>query len=207
MAALWHWLWGRGLRGNNATCSTLSLLSVTYSTTHKQIGSFSCWFPGGWFVYILGPSSLFNELPSEARSFSCHLNPHRFFQSEVLRLYFPTWEPWVVCSVLLLSCSSWFIHTQMWDCFVHQLLPFCEFSPPWLCITAPLSSLDECFLFNSLVVGLPYSSIFWQFWLFFACKVVVVFLLFVQGSKVYLPMPPSWLEVKIFIVLYILHIS
>ena len=32
--------------------------------------------------------------------------------------------------------------------------------------TSP-TGLDECFFCNSLVVGLPYSSIFWQFWLFF----------------------------------------
>ena len=33
-------------------------------------------------------------------------------------------------------------------------------------VSAPPTSLDECFFFNSLVVGLPYSSIFCQFWLF-----------------------------------------
>ena len=42
-----------------------------------------------------------------------------------------------------------------------------------------LPSLDECFFFNSLVVGLPYSLIFWQFWLFFVFKFVVVLLLVV----------------------------
>ena len=61
----------------------------------------------------------------------------------------------------------------------------------------PLTSLNEIFFFNSLVVGLPYSSIFWQFWLFFVFKsVVVVLLLVVQGGKVYLLMPPSWPEVQ-----------
>ena len=42
---------------------------------------------------------------------------------------------------------------------------------PWILsiqlpVSAPPTGLDECFFFNSLVVGLPYSSIFWQFWLF-----------------------------------------
>ena len=55
-----------------------------------------------------------NEFSCEACSLSHHFNPHRFFQSEVLRLYFPLLEPWVVWSVSLLSCSSWFIHMQMW---------------------------------------------------------------------------------------------
>ena len=65
---------------------------------------------------------------------------------------------------------------------VHQLLPCCKFSPPPLPISAPPTSLDECFFFNTLVVGLPYSMIFWQFWLFFVFKFVVV-LLVVWGSK------------------------
>ena len=40
-------MWGRGPRGNNAAGWALSRLSVTSSTTHKQIGPFWCWFPGG----------------------------------------------------------------------------------------------------------------------------------------------------------------
>ena len=65
----------------------------------------------------------------------------------------------------------------------------------WLPISAPPTGLDECFFFISLVVRLPYSSVFCQFWLFFVFKFVVVLLLVVQGGTVYLPMPPSWLEV------------
>ena len=34
---------------------------------------------------------------------------------------------------------------------------------------------DECFFFISLVVGLPYSSIFCQFWLFFVFKLLLSF--------------------------------
>ena len=39
-------------------------------------------------------------------------------------------------------------------------------------VSAPPTGLVECFFFNSLVVGLPYSLIFWQFWLFFVLKFV-----------------------------------
>ena len=46
-------------------------------------------------------------------------------------------------------------------------------------IPAPPTDLDECFFFNSLVVGLPHSSIFCQFRLFFVFKFVVVLLLVV----------------------------
>ena len=73
-------------------------------------------------------------------------------------------------------------------------LPCHILSPPRLPISAPPTSLDECFFFKSLVVRLPCSLIFWQFWLVFVFKLVIVILLVVPGSKVYLPMPPSWLE-------------
>ena len=69
-------------------------------------------------------------------------------------------------------------------------------------ISTPPTGLDECFLFNSLVVGLPYSSIFCQFWLFLVCKFVVVLLLVVRGGTVCLPTPPSWLEVLIVILMW-----
>ena len=50
---------------------------------------------------------LSNGLSCEAGSFShCRLNPHQCFQSEVLRLYFPAVEPWVVWSVSVPTCSS-----------------------------------------------------------------------------------------------------
>ena len=61
-------------------------------------------------------------------------------------------------------------------------------------ISAPPTGMEECFFFNSLVVGLPYSLIFWQLWLFLIFKFVVV-LLVVQRGAVCLPAPPSWPEV------------
>ena len=50
--------------------------------------------------------------------------------------------------------------------WVHQLPPCCESSLPQLPVSAPPTSVDECYFFISLVVGLPCSSIFCQFWLF-----------------------------------------
>ena len=83
-------------------------------------------------------------------------------------------EPWVAQCVSLPSCSFRFICTQIWDCPLHQPLPCCKSSlpgcvtsSPQLPVSAPPTGLDECFFFNSLVVGLPYSLIFCQFWLFF----------------------------------------
>ena len=159
----------------------------------------------GGFVYILNPVGLSNELSCETGSFShCRLNPHRFFQSEVLRLYFPSLEPWVARSVSLPSCSSQFICTQMWDHPFCQPLPHLPQSSSYHLAVSPLhpaahsappSGLDACFFFNSLVVGFPYSLIFCQCWLFFVFKFVVVLLLVVQGGTLCLPTPPSWLEV------------
>ena len=48
MAALWHCMWRRDLRGKNATCSAFSRLSITSPATHKQIGPFWCCLLGGW---------------------------------------------------------------------------------------------------------------------------------------------------------------
>ena len=135
-----------------------------------------------------------NKLSCEVGSFFRHHNPHRILQPEVLRLSFPMLEPWVVWSVSLPSCSSQFIRTQMWDHPVCQP-PSCRaYSLYRLPISTSPTSLNECFFFNSLFVRLPYSSIFWQFSLFF-----VVLLLVVRGSKVYLPMPPFWLEILHFV--------
>ena len=66
--------------------------------------------------------------------------------------------------------------------------------PAQLPVSAPPTGLDECFFFNSLVVGLPCSSIFYQFWLFFVFKFIVVVFLVMQGDTACLPTPPSWPE-------------
>ena len=108
-----------------------------------------------------------SELSCEAGSFSRWYNTHRFLQPQVLRLSFPLLEPWVVWSVLLPSCSSRFVLMHMWDCPVLQALPCGGPLQPGSWLSATPTSLDECFFFKSLVVGLPCSSIFWQFWLFF----------------------------------------
>ena len=94
------------------------------------------------------PVGLSNELSCEAGSFShCHLNPPRCPQPEVLRLYFPVLEPWVVQSDSLPSCSSQFICTQMWD---HQ-----SYQPP----PCHESSLPGCPVLPLLLVWMNVSSL------------------------------------------------
>ena len=75
----------------------------------------------------------------------------------------------------------------------HGPLLCCMSSLPWLPVSAPPTGLDEYF-FNFLAVGLPCSLFFWQYWLFFVFKLVVILLLVVQGREMFLPMPPSWPE-------------
>ena len=59
--------------------------------------------------------------------------------------------------------------------WVRQPPPCLGSSLPWLPVSAPPTGLGECFFFNSLLVGLPYSSIFCQFWLFFVFKLLLSF--------------------------------
>ena len=66
------------------------------------------------FVYVLDPVTLSNELSCESGSF-CLLNTHRFFQSEVLRLYFPTGT--LGCLVCLAPQLFLPVYPhQVWDC-------------------------------------------------------------------------------------------
>ena len=104
------------------------------------------------------------------------------FSISGLKLYFPALEPWVVRSVaqstscsLPASCS--FAHpapqsTTLLDPPAGALLRVLSARLP---ISAPPTGLDECFFFNSMVVGLPYSSIFCQLWLFFVVKLLLSF--------------------------------
>ena len=132
---------------------------------------------------------LSNELSCEAGSFSYCSNPQSFLQSEILRLHFSALEPWVAWSVSLPICSSLFICTQMWDLPVCQTPP-CHKSSTQLLVSATVTGLDESFFFNSLVVELPYSSIFLQVWLFFVFKLLFSFFWLCKEAKcIYLHLP------------------
>ena len=141
----------------------------------------------------MGPSS---RLSYDTGGLSHCCNPHRFLHLEGLMLYFLVLEPWVLWSVLppvdppiLSACKCGISQSTS-----HQPPCYHASSPPWLPIPTPPTGLDECFFFNSLVARLQYSSIFWQFWLFYVFKLVVILLLVVWGSEAYLPTSPSWLK-------------
>ena len=98
-----------------------------------------------------------------------------------MRLSFPMLESWATWSGLGLglltpkvSLLIFIHHMWMWDhpicchCLSHHTaslhLSAC------LLVSAPPTHLDERGFFKSLVVGLPYSSNLWQFWVLFVLK-------------------------------------
>ena len=122
------------------------------------------------------------------------------FSLSSLRLYFTELELWVLWSV-----------TQSTSCCPNGQLQFAHPAPQSatslgrpaaalpqvlsarLSISAPPTSLDECFFFISLVVGLPYGSIFCQFWLFFVFKLLLSFFWLCEEAQcVYLRLHLGW---------------
>ena len=57
---------------------------------------------------------------------------------------------------------------------------------PRMPTSTPPTGVAECFFFISLIVGLPYSSILCQFWLFFVLKLLSFFWLCKETQCVYL---------------------
>ena len=169
LAALGCCLWGRGPRGNDATCSALCWLSVTSPATHNQIGPFWCCFLSGW-VCVRSRPLWVSPTTSPVRLGVSVLPPQppRVFSIRGLRLYFPALEPWVAQFALLPP----FLPVYLCENVGSQGPPATTF--PGV-LSAPPSCLDECFFFISLVVGLPYHSIFCQFWLFFVLKFLLSF--------------------------------
>ena len=171
---------GRGLRGNNASCSALGCLPVSSPTTHKQIGPFWCWFPGGW-VCVHSRTLWVSPMNSPVRLvvYPTTSTPTGFFSRRFWGFISLCWNPGL-CGLSHFSVVPHGLSTG--KCGTPCSTSRCESSPPWLPISAPPTSLDECFFFNSLVIRLPYSSIFWKFWLFFVFKFVVL-LLVVEETK------------------------
>ena len=137
---------------------------------------------------------LSKELSCEAGSFShCRLNPTGVFY-QWFEALFPH-AGTLGCKVchlvrqLLPRPPAAVLPTPLHNLpprWVRQPPPSRESSPPWLPVSAPPTGLDECFFFISLVVGLPYSLIFCQFWWFFVFKLLFSFWLCEEAQCVYL---------------------
>ena len=212
---------GEGLRGNSAACSALCQFSVTSPTSHKQIGPSGADFLGGW-VCVCSRALWISPTSSPMRlgvSPAAASTPTGVFNQRFEALFPRTGAlGCAVCSApspflpvypcmnvgrrvcqglpttlwgLLAAAQPALFHNPPphWVC---QPPPCHESSPPWLLVSAPPTCLDECFLFISLVVGLPYSSVFCQFWLFFVFKLLSFFWLCEEAQCVYLCLHISW---------------
>ena len=138
------------------------------------------------------------------------------FSIRGLRLYFPELGPWVTPSVLL---PCWTAHStsrrlagqlppcphgstvchltgSAKHCLAHPAPPATtlpQVLSAQLPVSTPPTGLDECFFFNSLVVGLSYSSIFCQFWLFLVFKLLLSFFWLCEEAQcVYLGLHLGW---------------
>ena len=177
---------GEGPRGSNGACSTLCRILVTPSATHNQIEPLWCCFPGGWVCAHSRPLWV-SPTTSPVRLEFLLLLPQspRVFSIRGLRLYFPALEHWVVWSASLPHRSSRFICAQLWGHRIRQ--------PPWLPISTPPTGLDKCFFFISLVVRLPFSLIFCQFWLFLFLNCCCPFFWLCEEAQcVYLRLHLGW---------------
>ena len=156
---------------------------------------------------------LSNKLSCEAGYFSHQCNSHRFLQPEVLRLYFPVLETLycVVClapqlllpvypytNVQLPSPPDAALPGLVWQLQPRQPSPPATSFPPVLSAPAahlcPSYQSEWMFLLQLLGYWTSIQFNFLAVLVIFVFKFVIV-LLVVWGSKVYLPIPPSWLEV------------
>ena len=171
--------------GSNGACSALCWFSVTSPTTHNQIGPFCCCFLSGWVCVCSRPLwvSPTNSPVRLGVSPAAASTPTGVFNQRFEAL-FP--------GARALGCVVCHPAHQLLPCWPAAALPVPApqsatllgllaaalplFLSAWLLVSTTPTGLDECFFFISLVVGLPYSSIFWQFWLFFLFKFVVVLL-------------------------------
>ena len=146
----------------------LAPLSVTSLTSHKWIVSFQVLIPR-WVGLSHGLPVRLGVSPTK--------HPPQVFTARGFEAFF-TCAGTMGCAVCL--APQLFLPTYPPSLPVTALPHFLS---PQLPDSAPPTSLDECFFFNSLVVRLPCSLIFWQFWLFFVFKLVGILLLVVQRSK------------------------
>ena len=159
LAVLWCCMWGRGQRGNNATCLALGWPSVTSPTTHKQIGPFWCWFPGE-HVCVCSRALWVSPMssPVRLRVFPTTETPTGFYCQKSWGFISLRWNPgfWglslspvVPPGLSARRCGTTWSTSH---CVATVL-------STWAAHLYPSTGLDECFFFNSFVVWLPYGLI------------------------------------------------
>ena len=178
---------------NNATFLALTQLSVTSFATHKKIGTFCCWFPGGWVcvcskaLWVSPMNSLVRLGVSPALQASQGFIARGF---EALISLTGTLGCVVCLASHLFLLSYPHVNVGPPTPPAAILLARSVASPPQLPISAPPTSLV---FFNSLVVRLPHSSIFWQFWMFLFLNLLLAFFwLWEEAKHIYLCLHLGW---------------
>ena len=189
ITVLWACMWGRGLRGNSATCLALGQLLVTSSSTHNQIGPFWCWFLGGWTRVCSRTLWVSTRNSSVRLGVSPTAATPTGFVIQRFEALFP-YTGTLGCEVCL--APQLFLPVYPNTNVGPPALPLCPgcLSLPLLLVWMNVSSLTPwlsdfhtvqfsdssgCFLFLNLLLSF--------FWL---C----------EEAKCIYPMPPSWLEVQ-----------
>ena len=215
---------GEGLRGSNGACSTLCQVSVTQLLTIK-LGPSSADSQVGGLLHTLGPCGSLQWALLWGWEFLLLPQPPQVFSSQRFWVFISLrWNPGLhglscfpvvppslsahKCGTALSAscCLTWSISCRL-ACPGPPAAALARVLSTWLPVSTPPTGLDEYFFFDSLIVRLPYSSIFCQFWLFFVFKFVVVLLLVVQGGTVCLSMPPSCPEVLIIFEFWFFHVN
>ena len=161
VAALLSCMWGRGLRGNNVTCSALCWLSITSSANHRQIGPFWCWFLG-WWVCVCSRTLWVCPTNSSVRlGVSPVPSTSAVFSVRGFEALFPRTASLSYAAVSFPRCSSLFIPHKFGTACSSSHCFACP-GPPVTALPQILSSrlpvsarptnLDECFFFNTLVI-------------------------------------------------------
>ena len=135
------------------------------------------------FAYILRLCMPFKWSFLKTQHFFCCPNPPWFLQPEAKGIYLPgtgtlgcvVWPGvGITCSQDNPTnfhpphkCGITPTHSTSTTTSHHTTTPHRSTHP---CFSALPTHLDECGLFKSLVVGLPYNLIFWQFWALFVLR-------------------------------------
>ena len=106
IAALWHCMWGQGLRGISAICSALCRLSVTHPSTTCKLGPSGADSQVGGFVYILGPCGSLQQTLLWGWEFLLLPQPPQVCTARGFWGFLFLLEPWIAWYVSLPSCSS-----------------------------------------------------------------------------------------------------
>ena len=150
-----------------------------------------CCIPEGVCLHkFLSPCGPFKRSLLKIQQFIPPPQAHCFLQPEVMGIY--------LLGAGILGCVVWpgagilrypsqFSSTSCECETTHSVASLGHMASPRLLAPSPgvrpSYRLDECFFFISLVVRLPYSSIFCQFWLCFVFKLLLSFFWLCKGAQ------------------------